>query len=173
MFCVTASDQKVEKNERDEKGVRTIDTGTRAFYTNGKMGICGLSYTEAEGEEWYRLILFFSDQTSKWLVRNGQELMMKDANGNVATIVPKVAATNSISRGKYVTTIMYYLTNEQADYIRNGLTKLRINMTYTLNESTDLFDVEFAEDMTTHLKKAIKNIEKTIPQPVTIDKSAF
>ena len=98
---------------------------------------------------------------------------MKDASGNVTTIIPKVAAKNSISKGKYTTIIMYYLTSEQADVIRNGLTKLRINMTYTLNDSTDLFDVEFAEDMTTHLKKAIKNIEKTIPQPVTIDKSAF
>jgi hypothetical protein len=173
LFCVTASAQRVEKNERNEKGVRTIETGTRAFYADGKMNICGLNYSEAKGEEWYQLILFFSGQSSKWLVRNGQELMMKDVSGNVATITPPVAASNSISGGKYVTTIMYYLTNEQADYIRNGLTKLRINMTYTQNESTYLFDVELPEDITTHLKKAIKNIEKTIPQPVTVDKSVF
>lgn len=173
LFCVAASAQKVEKNERDEKGVRSITTGTKPFYLDGKMNACGLNYSETNGEEWYKLILLFSEQSSRWLVRNGQELMIKDINGNVATIVPQVAASNTISRGKYVTTLMYFLTNEQADFIRNGLAKLRINMTYTNGEQPSLFDVEIPEDITTYLQKAIKNIEKTIPQPVTIDKSVF
>lgn len=169
--------QKVERNERNEKGVRHIETQSRMFMIGREMNMCGLNYQENKGSEWYTLVLYLTGQSSRWIVEQGQELMMKDANGNVATIVPQVASQSSIAKGAtgvdYATTLMYYLTPEQADFIRNGLVKLRINMTYQQDNSTSLFDIELPEDLTLHLKKAIKNIEKTIPQPVTIDKSTF
>ena len=177
LFCVTAQAQKVEKNERNEKGVRHIETQSRMFTIGREMNMCGLNYQENKGKEWYSLVFYLTGQSSRWVVKQGQELMMKDEIGNVTTIVPQVASQSSIAKGAtgvdYATTIMYFLTPEQADYIRNGLVKLRINMTYQQDDSVSLFDIELPEDMTNHLKKAIKNIEKTIPQPVTIDKSAF
>ena len=177
LMPVMASAQKVERNERNEKGVRYIETGSRMFMIGREMNMCGLNYQESKGTEWYTLILYLTGQSSRWIVKQGQELMMKDANGNVATIVPQVASKSSIAKGAngvdYATTIMYFLTPEQADYIRNGLIKLRINYTLQQDDSVSLFDINFPEDITSHLKKAIKNIEKTIPLPVDIDKSAF
>ena len=173
LLPIMAAAQKVEKNERDEKGVRYIETQSRMFTIGQNMKMCGLIYQENKGIELYSLVLYITGQSSRWIVKQGQELMMKDAVGNVATIVPQVSSKSTIARGAYATTVMYSFTQEQADYIRNGLVKLRINMTYQQDDSVSYFDIIFPDDMTSHLKKAIKNIEKTIPLPVTIDKSVF
>ena len=170
---ITAAAQKVEKNERNEKGVRYIETQSRMFTIGQNMNMCGLIYQENKGTELYSLVLYITGQSSRWIVKQGQELMMKDAAGNVATIVPLVSSKSTIARGAYATTVMYFLTPEQADYIRNGLIKLRINLTYQQDDSVSCFDINFPDDMTNHLKKAIKNIDKTIPLPVTVDKSVF
>lgn len=179
LMAVSASAQKVTLNERDEKGIRKIETGLRMFYIDHHMHGCQLSYNETKGKGYYVLNLAFNDQASRWVAKKGQELMMKDEQGNIVTILSTGVSKSSIAsntRGNgasYLCSTMYFLTDEQANAIRNGLVKLRINITYEYSENESLFDVEIPADLTAYLKKAIKNIDKTIPMPVSVDKSVF
>ena len=44
---------------------------------------------------------------------------------------------------------------------------------YHDNGHESIMDIDIPSDLTNYLKKAKKNIDKTIPLPVTIDKSVF
>jgi hypothetical protein len=179
LFCLSAEAQRVTLNERNERGRREIKTGIRAFYVDGHMHGCELSYSEMGGQEHYIFTLALSDQTLAWKSLKGQDLMMKDSNGQITTIQSSGVSENSLARDtkgsgvSYMCTTSYTLTKEQAEVFRNGLVKLRINITYDRTGYTSLFDVEIPSDLTEYLKKAIKNIDKTIPKPVDVDKSVF
>ena len=180
LICTGAAAQKVTLNERDEHGDRNIETGFRGFYVDGHLHMCQLCYVEHEDNEFYILSFAFSDQASSWKALEGQELMMKDEQDNVLTIQSFGVSTSTLSRDtknrggvSYLCSTRYYLTKEQAEIIRNGLIKLRVNITYDNTDVKSMFDVEIPADLTAYLKKAIKNIDKTIPMPVSVDKSVF
>lgn len=178
-ICTGASAQKVTLNERDEKGIRNIETGMRAFYVDHHMNACQLGYTENKGEEYFVFTISFSDQASRWKALSGQELMMKDAKGNITTIKSMGISSSTIANNtqgngaSYMCSVRYFLTKEQAQVFRDGLTKLRVNITYDKTGAESLFDVDIPADLTKYLTKAVANIDKTIPTPVWTDKSVF
>ena len=178
LMPVMASAQKVTSNERDEKGIRTITTGSRAFFVERDMHMCQLSYMEEDGKGYYNIMFLISEQTSQWVVKPGQKILMKDSNGEVYTIVANGLSesqlTRSIDRGVcYCTATSYLLNDETSKVIDNGLVKIRIEYTYHDNGHESIMDIDIPSDLTNYLKKAKKNIDKTIPLPVTIDKSVF
>lgn len=178
-ICTGASAQKVTLNERDEKGIRNIETGMRAFYVDHHMNACQLGYTENKGEGYFVFTISFSDQASRWKALSGQELMMKDAKGSITTIKSMGISSSTIANNtqgngaSYMCSVRYFLTKEQAQVFRDGLTKLRVNITYDKTGAESLFDVDIPADLTKYLTKAVSNIDKTIPTPVWTDKSVF
>ena len=179
LMPMIANAQKVTSNERDEKGLRTIETNIRAFFVDGHSHGCQLSYMEQDGKGLYNIFFAISDQANKWVAKSGQIMLMKDAEGNIYEIPAGGAsfytlAPNSKGAGiRYMVAVPYLLTPEQAEVFDKGLVKVRIAFTYEDTNTEGLMDINIPTDLTTHLKKAKKNIDKTIPMPVTVDKSVF
>lgn len=178
LMPIMASAQKVTSNERDEKGIRTITTGSRAFFVERDMHMCQLSYMEEDGKAFYDIMFMISEQASRWVVKPGQKILMKDSAGEVYTIVSNGVSqsqlTRSIDRGVcYCTASSYLLDEDTAKVLDNGLVKIRIEYTYQDDGHESIMDIDIPADLTNYLKKAKKNIDKTIPMPVTVDKSVF
>lgn len=179
LMPVIANAQKVTSNERDEKGLRTIETGLRAFFVDRQSHGCQLTYMEQEGKGMYNIFFAISDQASRWIAKPGQIMLMKDAEGNVYEIPAggssfyRLARSSSGAGVNYMVALPYLLTPEQAEVFDKGLVKVRIAFTYEDTNGEGLMDINIPTDLTTYLKKAKKNIDKTIPMPVTIDKSVF
>lgn len=170
--------QKVILNERNEKGIRYIETDMRAFYVDHNMHMCNLSYIEQNGEGFYGLLFCINEQDSRWTAKIGQPLLLKDTEGNITTIKAsgesQYKLTSSV-RGNgvvYMVYLPYTLTEEEAEIFAKGLVKIRIEYTYE-NGRTNMMDINIPDDLTNYLRKAHKNISKTIPLPVEVDKSVF
>lgn len=177
LMPIVASAQKVTKNEIDEMGVRHIVTDMRVMYVGQSPHGCQLSYKVEDGIGAYIFSLALTDQSSKWTSHNGQKLLMKAEDGTVFEIISKGASKSVIGRGTrgatYQTVTLYTISEEQAEVFAKGLIKLRIGLTYDKSGETGLMDIDVPSDMTNYLKKAHRNISKTIPLPADVDKSAF
>lgn len=141
---------------------------------------CLLTYMEKDGIGNYNILFMISDQAVRWNAKKGQIMLMKDSEGKVyeipaggASFYQLTRSSNNRSGVSYMIALPYFMTEEQAQVFDSGLVKIRIAYTYEDTETEDLMDINIPSDLTTYLKKAKKNIEKTIPLPVTIDKSAF
>lgn len=180
LMGVSASAQKVTSNERDEEGMRVIETGQRAFYADGHAHGCQLTYMEKDGTGMYNILFIISDQLSRWSAKKGQIMLMKDSEGKVYEIPANGTSFSQLTRSTtyrssvaYMIALPYFLTEEQAEVLDKGLVKIRITYTYDDTGNEALLDIDIPSDLAAYLKKAKKNIDKTIPMPVTIDKSVF
>jgi hypothetical protein len=180
LFCTGMAAQKVTSNERDEQGMRTIETGMRAFYVDHHLHGCQLTYMEKDGVGRFNILFSISDQASRWVAKKGQVMLMKDKNGKVYEIPAGGASIYQLARStsrtggiSYMVALPYFLDDEQAQVFDNGLTKIRIAYTYEDTGGEGLMDIEIPSDLSDYLKKAKKNIDKTIPLPVSVDKSVF
>jgi hypothetical protein len=177
LVSVAGFAQKVNKNERNENGVRTIGVPLRAFYVDNEMHGCFLEYREANGVEAYVLTFAISGQAYKWGVRKGNQILLKAVNGDVLEHTFLASTESRIVAGKsgatYHIMIPLYFTQEESGILDKGLVKIRIPRTTASTGEINNLDIVFPDDLTLYLKKAKKNIDKTIPLPVTIDKSAF
>jgi hypothetical protein len=179
LIGVSASAQKVTLNERNEQGIRFIETDLRAFYVDHDMHMCQLSYLEQNGNGVYVLMFGISEQSNRWTAKAGQKILLKAADGQIIEVLAGGSSHCQLGRSTrgrgavYMVSLPYFLTQEQAEIITKGLVKVRIEYTYEDIGSKGLMDIEIPADLTAYLKKAIKNIDKTIPMPVSVDKSVF
>ena len=179
LMAVSASAQKVTLNERNEQGIRFIETDMRAFYIDHDMHMCQLSYMEQNGNGAYVLMSALSEQPCRWTANKGQKILLKATDGQIIEVLAGGSSRCSLGRSTrgrgaiYMVSLPYLLTEEQAQIIAKGLVKVRIEYTYEDTGGTGLMDIEIPADLTAYLKKAIKNIDKTIPMPVSVDKSVF
>lgn len=175
LACITlaASAQKITKNERDEKGIRRIETDSKFFNIDGVIYSVKLTYAQQDSNEQYMLFLAFDGLSSRRSVRLGQNILLKSATGQVLTHTFNSKSACRYLRNSYYFAIPIYLPVDESAILEQGLVKLRINYTYEESGNTDITDIVFPEDVTSYLQKAKKNIDATIPQPVTKDKSIF
>lgn len=165
--------QKVDTNVRDENGKRTIGVPMRAFYIDHVIHGCFFEYNEINGTEIYNLTFAISDQHYRWHLVKWQPILMKNSNGEVIQYDFMGITDCRIVKGKYHVLVSMPLTKEQAKIIDDGLVKVRLPRADVDTGKISNLDLDFDSDLTNYLQKAKRNIDKTIPIPVTVDKSEF
>ena len=98
---------------------------------------------------------------------------MKNSNGEVIQYDFMGITDCRIVKGKYHVLVSMPLTKEQAKIIDDGLVKVRLPRADVDTGKISNLDLDFDSDLTNYLQKAKRNIDKTIPMPVTVDKSTF
>lgn len=171
------SAQTVTSNERNEHGVRIIDTDMGMVYEDGKLYGISLSYHEVHGVENYYIMFCIPEVSDSFQVLTDQRVLFKTASENkplgLASIDARISYGAAAGRVMRSAVCLYVITPETAQMLATeGVSKMRIY--YTSNMKETFFDIETTEgNISKYLKKAYKNIVKTIPQPVTKDKSEF
>jgi hypothetical protein len=170
-----AKAQKVDKNEIDEKGTWHITTNFCAFYTENEMHGYTLSYWKDNSLDGYMLNFMFMEQAMRWEAQKKDGLLIKTASGEkhyIDCVVSKSQLARDRKGVHYMTSNMYYIPKDNIGILEDGLVKIRV-MQIMESGNESYFDIELPEDVTTTLKKAVKNINKAIAQGATVDKSEF
>lgn len=177
LIGVTLSAQNITTNERNEHGVRIIDADMDIVYEDEQSYGISLSYHEINGIENYYILLCIPEVSSSFEIKTDQQVLFKTSTGtkclglaSTDTHISIGAAAGRILRSA---SVLYTITPDTALLLANeGVAKIRIY--YTVNDYETYFDIETSQgNMSKYFKKAYKNIIKTIPLPVTKDKSEF
>lgn len=165
--------QKIDCNERDENGWRTISVPLYPFYIDNQMYGLNFEYKEKEGKESYLLSLMISNQSYRWSIPLGREMLFKAQDGEVLKYNFYGKTDFKFVGKKYHVIAAMMISKEDGNIIDKGLVKMRIPRKPAYSESITNLDIDFPADVTEYLQNAKKLIDETIATPVTVDKSEF
>ena len=171
LVCLSASAQHIEKNEINEHGTRIISTSLcMAHEDNMSIGF-SIEYHNNNNIENYYVLLLIPKGSKYMTIKKDQEILFKTID-NKKEIGLSVQDFHSKYVNGWSVVAMYVISPQTAEQLSKEISKIRIN--YTTPEQESFFDIDTSTGRLTKLfAKAYKNINKTIPLPVDIDRSEF